>query len=179
MAFFPIENAIGIPGAAIVSDSSTPAVSPGKIVRMKDPIYGEAEFIYLPVLSGQTVGQLVTWNSASGVATGSSNTVSVALTTSTKNQARPVAVAMAANTTGTTKYGWFCVEGTVPVKKTALKVSPNVALFLGTTSGRIGASSGSGKQVLGARTMNSATVASATSTVLVQINRPHLQGQVT
>ena len=36
----------------------------------------------------------------------------------------------------------------------------------------------SGKEVLGARTANTATVASATTTVTVVIDRPHLQGQV-
>lgn len=177
MAFYPIENAIGIPPIASVSDASSPAVTPGKIVRAKDPVYGEGEFIYLPVLSGQTVGQMVTYNSASGVTPGSGNTVSVALTTSTKNQARPFAVAMAANTSGTTKYGWFCIQGTVPIKKVAIKVSPTVALFLGATSGRVTSTAASGKGILGIRSMNSATVASATSTVLVEINRPHLQGQ--
>jgi len=178
MAYFSTENRAGVPGAAIVSDSSTPAVIPGTIVRMVDPVYGGGEFIYLRCLSGQVVGNLMTYVVASGVSP-SSQSAAVALTTSTKNQGRPVVVAMATNTTGAQKYGWFCTQGTVPIKKTALKVNPNVALFLGTTSGRIGAASGSGKQVLNARTVNTATVASATSTVLCEINRPLLQGQVT
>lgn len=177
MAYNVTDPRIGIPGAAVISDSSTPAVPPGTIVRMTDPIYGAGEFMYLRALSGQVVGNLVTYTMGSGVAP-SAQSAAVALTTSTKNQGRPVAVAMATNSTGAQKYGWYCIQGTVPIKKTALKVNPTTTVFLGTTSGRIGAASGSGKQVLGARTMNTATVASATSTVLVEINRPVLQGQV-
>jgi hypothetical protein len=41
------------------------------------------------------------------------------------------------------------------------------------------ATAASGKQVLGARSANLATVASTVSTVIVSINRPHLQGQIT
>jgi hypothetical protein len=35
-----------------------------------------------------------------------------------------------------------------------------------------------GKQLLGARAANLATVASGVSTVIVSINRPHKQGQI-
>ena len=175
-AFFSTEPQAGITPALAVSASSTPAVTPGKIVRMKDPTYGEGEFIYLTCLSGQTLGQLVTFTVQSAVGTPSHT--AVALTTSTKNQARPVAVAMAANATGAANFGWFAIGGSVLIKKTALKVSPGAKVFLGTTSGRIGAASGSGKQVLNAITTNTATVASATSTVLVYVNRPFLQGQI-
>jgi hypothetical protein len=177
MSYLVTEHRIGVPNISSVSDAGTPEVKVGTIVRAEDEVYGAGEFIYLPCLSGQIVGSLVTYTMGSGVSP--TTTAAVSLTTSTKNQARPVAVSMAANSTGTTKYGWFAIQGSVPVKKTAVRVNPNVAVFLGTTSGRVGPASGSGKQVLGARTMNTATVASATSTVLVQINRPHLQGQTT
>lgn len=177
MAYQVTDPRLGVPNISVVSDSSSPAVPVGTIVRAADPVYGGGEFIYLPCLSGQIVGSLVTYTMGSGVTP--TSTAAVTLTASTKNQARPVAVSMAANSSGTAKYGWFAIQGSVPIKKTAVKVSPNVAVFLGTTSGRVGPASGSGKQVLGARTMNTATVASATSTVLVEINRPHLQGQTT
>jgi hypothetical protein len=37
----------------------------------------------------------------------------------------------------------------------------------------------SGKQLLGARSANLATIAATVSTVIVSINRPHLQGATT
>jgi len=36
-----------------------------------------------------------------------------------------------------------------------------------------------GKQVLGARSANLASVAAGVSTIIVSINRPHMQGQIT
>jgi len=178
MAYYMTNARAGLPNSDAISDSSSPACPVGTIAWGVDPVYGGGEFIYLPALSGQVAGNLVTYVMGSGVGP-AAQSASVSLTTSTKNQARPVAVAMAANTTGSTKYGWYGIQGTFRIKKTANKVSPGIAVFLSTTSGRIGASTGSGKQVLGARCMNTATVASATSTVLVEINRPHLQGQIT
>lgn len=176
MAYKITEPRLGIPNISAVSDSSAPAVTPGTIVRAEDPIYGAGEFIYLPVLSAQIVGSLVNYDSGSGV--GVSGSPTITLNPNTANLARPVAVSMAANTSGTTKYGWFCIQGTVPVKKTAVKVNPKVAMFQSATAGRIFPTTASGKQVLGARSMNTATVASATSTVLLEVNRPHMQGQV-
>jgi hypothetical protein len=67
----------------------------------------------------------------------------------------------------------------VPIKKTAIVVNSNVALFIGATTGRVTSSIGAGKQILGARSSNSASVAAATSTVTVTINYPHAQGQIT
>lgn len=175
MAYYITDPRIGMPGTSVLSDSSTPAVPAGTIARGVDAVYGGGEFIYLPCVSGQVVGNLVNYTQGSGQTVGTN--VYTTLNPNTANLARPVAVAMVANTSGTSKYGWFCIQGTVPVKKTAVKVNPSVAVFQSGTAGRIMSTVASGKQVLAARSMNTATVASATSTVLVEIMRPHMQGQ--
>jgi len=176
MAYYITDPRLGMPGSTVLSDSSAPAVPAGTIAHGVDPVYGGGEFVYLPCVSGQVVGNLVNYTSGSGQTVGTN--VYTTLNPNTANLARPVAVAMVANTSGVSKYGWFCIQGTVPVKKTAVRVSPNVAVFQSATAGRIMPTVASGKQVLAARTMNTATVLSATSTVLVEIMRPHMQGQV-
>ena len=62
-------------------------------------------------------------------------------------------------------------------KSTSSNFAATVALGVKST-GKVGAT-GSGKEILGARTANAATVASATTTVNVVLNRPHLQGRIT
>jgi len=177
MAYTIQTNQIGVPAIALTSDSSSPAVPIGTIVRASDPNYGEGEFIYLPGVASNTIGSLVTYTVGSTTVSGITP-AAVALTVSTKNQGRAVAVSMAANT-GTATYSWYAIKGTVPVKKTAVKIAPAQKVFLSGTSGRVYATTASGKQVLGSVTSNTATVASATSTVLVAINRPTLMGIVT
>ena len=69
---------------------------------------------------------------------------------------------MAANTSITTG-SWYQVRGAAVIKKTAVKVSPNVKLYISGTAGRLMPTAASGKQVLDAITVNAATVLSATS----------------
>lgn len=138
----------------------------GMIVRAFDPTYGEGEFILLKGVASTAVGSLVTWDGT---------TYATTLCATTANQARPVGVAMAANTSAST-YSWYQIGGTAVVARTTgVKLSPTVAIGV-TSTGKVGASA-SGKEILGARSANSATVASATTTVAVVMNRPHLQGR--
>jgi hypothetical protein len=99
------------------------------------------------------------------------------LAPNTANLAQPLAVSMSANVT-TTKWSWYQIDGVAVIKKTATKVNPNVAVFLSATAGRIMSTIATGKQILAARSNNAATIASATSTVTVLINRIHAQGQI-
>lgn len=112
-------------------------------------------------------GNTVTYDPSTGLTT---------LTPNTAGLGQPIAVAMAANVT-TTSVSWFQIQGVALIKKTAVKVNPNVALYQSGTTGRLMPTAASGKQALGTRSVNAATVASATSTVLAQINYPFLQGQ--
>ena len=155
-------------GVTMANGSSaipTPPNTLGQVCRAFDPTYGEGEFIMLVGVASTVVGSLVTYNAT---------TYQTALSANTANQATPVAVAMAANTAGL--FGWYQIGGLAVIKKTAVATNAQVAVYQSATVGRIMATAASGKQVLGARSANLATVASTVSTVIVSINRPHLQG---
>jgi len=158
----------GVTMANGTSAIPTPPNTLGQVCRAFDPTYGEGEFIMLLGVASTVVGSLVTYNAT---------TYQTTLSANTANQATPVAVAMAANTAGL--FGWYQIGGLAVVKKTAVATNAQVAVYQSATAGRIMATAASGKQILGARSANLATVASTVSTVIVSINRPHLQGAVT
>lgn len=165
-----LQVAVTDSGVTMANGSSAVPTPPnvlGSVVRAFDPTYGEGEFILLVGVASTTVGSLVTYDGT---------TYQTTLCATTSNQARPVAVAMSANTAGL--FGWYQIEGTAVVNKsTSSNFAATVALGVKST-GKVGAT-GSGKEILGARTANTATVASATLTVNVVMNRPHLQGRIT
>jgi hypothetical protein len=162
----------GVTSPSGVSTGSTTAIPTppavlGQIERAFDPIYGAGEFILLLGVASTAIGSLVTYDGT---------TYQTTLAAVTNNQARPVAVAMSANTAGL--YGWYQIAGTAVVSKsTSSNFAATVALGVKSV-GKVGATA-SGKEILGARTANTATVASATTTVNVVLNRPHLQGRIT
>lgn len=161
----PVTSITSVASAGLINTTGVPV---GTVVRAEDPTFGQGEFIYLGGATNTVVGSLVTYNSLTGATT---------LTPNTANLAQPVAVAMAANTTAT-GLGWYQIGGSAVIKKTAAAVVPNVAIWLTSTAGRVSSTIGTGKQILGARTINAATVAAGTSTVTVVLDRPHLQGQI-
>jgi len=158
----------GVTMANGTSAIPTPPATLGMVCRAFDPTYGEGEFILLVGVASTVVGSLVSYNAT---------TYQTALSANTANQATPVAVAMSACTAGL--FGWYQIGGLAVVKKTAVAVNAQVAVYQSATTGRIMPTAASGKQLLGARSANLATVASTVSTVVVSINRPHLQGQTT
>jgi hypothetical protein len=76
-------------------------------------------------------------------------------------------------------YGWYQTRGNAVIKKTGVAVTPQVPVFISATAGRIKVLASSGQQVLGAQTANLTTVVTTTSTVVVTINAPTSQGQIT
>lgn len=157
----------GVTMANGTSAIPTPPAVLGQVERAFDPTYGAGEFILLVGVASTAIGSLVTYDGT---------TYQTTLAAVTSNQARPVAVAMSACTAGL--FGWYQIEGTAVVSKsTSSNFAATVALGIKSV-GKVGATS-SGKEILGARTANTATVASATTTVTVVMNRPHLQGRVT
>ncbi len=138
----------------------------GMIVRATDPVYGEGEFILLLGVASTIVGSLVRYNAVS---------FQTVLATNTAVQDTPVAVAMSANLDGT--WGWYQIAGTAVLAKTAVVVGANVAVYLSATPGKVKAVASAGLQVVACKSQLVCTV-SATTTVLVTINRPHLQSQV-
>jgi hypothetical protein len=177
MAYSFVENRVGLPavtdidsGVTMPNGTSAIPTSPatlGMVARAFDPVYGEGEFILLVGVASTEVGSLVSYNAS---------TYQTALAANTANLAGPVAVAMSANLAGT--FGWYQIGGLAVMKKTAVAVSPQVAIYQSATAGRVMPTVATGKQLLGARAANLATVASGVSTVIVSINRPHKQGQI-
>jgi len=169
MAYSPVTPLAGIQPIAQAATTGTTNHPLGTIVTAFDPTLGQGEFIYLLGVASNIVGALVTYNQLTGL---------VALSPTTGNKAQSVAVSMNANTSITTG-SWYQIGGAAVIKKTAVKISPAVPIFLSATTGRVKAVASAGLQILNAVTINAATVASATSTVTVQIDRPFIQGQIT
>lgn len=142
----------------------------GTVVKANDPTYGEGEFIYLLGATSTVVGAPVKYNAT---------TYQTALlgVTNGKNKGVPVAVAMSANVASA--YGWYQIGGNAVMKKTSVAVTPQVPIFISATDGRIKVLASAGQQILGAQTANLTTIVTTTSTVVVTINRPHTQGQIT
>jgi len=146
----------------------TPPTILGQVVRAADPIYGEGEFIMLVGVASTAIGSLVTYNAT---------TYQTALSANTAGLGQPVAVAMSANTAGL--FGWYQIGGLAVIAKTAVQTTAQVAVYQSATAGSIMPTASTGRQILGARSANLATVTAITATLVVSINRPHLQGQIT
>lgn len=139
----------------------------GKIVRAIDPTYGEGEFILLKGVGSTIVGSQVRFNTT--------DWTTQLVGTSDAETGAPVAYAMAANTSAS-NAAWYQIGGLAVVKKTAVAVSPGVAVYISGTAGRIKVIGSTGKQIVGARSANLATISAGASTVVLQINRPHIAG---
>lgn len=153
-------------GCQPIADTSDTQRHPiGTIVRGVDPTYGGGEFIYLLGVASTVVGSLVTFNATTGQTTLSP--------TNATSDSHPVAVAMSANVAG--DYGWYQIQGLAVVKKTAVAVTPAVALYLSGTAGRVYVTASSGKGFVGMRAANLTTVSAGTSTVVALLNRPAIE----
>lgn len=147
----------------------------GEIRTAWDSTYGSAEFIYLkiPASTAITTGLIYQWTAGYTVA------VLPVLATS-KNTGHQVAVAnttFASNTS--VQYAWFQIQGQTLVLKTAVAVSPDAKLYASATAGRVKVLTSAGGEITGMRVASVASVTSTTSTVLVYMNRPAMQGQIT
>lgn len=165
---YSIRNLVG---AQPIATTDTVQNHPlGTTVRAVDPTYGEGEFVYLLGVASTVTGMVVKFNAT---------TYQTALlsVTNGKNKGEPVAVAMSANVAA--QYGWYQIQGNAVIKKTSVAVSPSVPIFISATDGRIKVAASAGQQILGAQTANLATVVTTTSTVVVTINAPMTQGQIT
>ncbi len=153
-----------------VTTIPTPPATLGMIARAFDATLGEGEFICLLGVAGTAIGSLVTY---------ASTTYQTALCPSTANLAQPVAVAMSANLAAT--FGWYQISGSATVLKQVNHQVPAGAVGIGTSAGKItsSASAGAGKEIENARKTASGTAASAATTCVIIINRPHAQGRIT
>lgn len=146
----------------------TPPLTLGMIVRAFDPTYGMGEFILLAGVANTAVGTVVTYD-------GTTYATSIPTASAVNKSGMPLAVAMSANTSSS-QYAWYQIQGTAVVKKTTVKFTSKQAIgFIST--GVIGKNA-SGVQILNARTANSTSVASATTTIAVVIDRPLMMGRI-
>jgi hypothetical protein len=143
----------------------TPPNSLGNVLRATDPTYGQGEFICLKGVASTAIGSLVIYDPT---------TYATTLCATTTNQARPVAVSMSANILATT-FGWYQIGGSAVVaKSTGVKLSGVVSVAVNST-GKIGNTT-TGRKILGAK--NVVTAASAATTAVIILDRPHLEGGV-
>ena len=157
-------------GQPIANTETTQKHPLGTIIRGVDPTYGEGEFIYLLGVASTVVGDMNIYNATTW------QTVRTVGSTH-KNTGAPIGVAMAANVAA--QYGWYQISGNAVIKKTAVAVTPQVAVMLSATAGRLKVLTSAGFMIVGARSANLTTVTSTTSTVVVTISRPHVMGQIT
>lgn len=142
-----------------------------------------AEFIYLQVPASTAIpaGTLVQWSTTGTNATPSFYVAAaLPVLATSKNTNVSIGVAVAAISSSTSvQYAWFQIQGVATVLKTAVAVSPSSVIYASGTAGRLKVLTSAGGQILGARTANAATISAGVSSVLVYVDRPKMQGQIT
>lgn len=154
MAFANTNSTIGNQPVSFFNDpDATQRHTLGRQIDGMDPYWGGATFIYLKAGEAIDMGELNVWDKDFN-ATNVPNTA---------NTGRPVAAAMYPMASG--DYGWFCVDGEVPVAVTA-SVAAGTTVGL-TGAGTVGAVT-SGKQILNAVSSlaSTGTVAKANTTTV-------------
>jgi hypothetical protein len=155
-------------GSQPIADTSATAQHKlGTIVRAFDPTYGEGEFVYLLGVASTVVGSPVSWDPL---------THQTALCPVGNNIARPVAFAMSANLAA--GYGWYQISGKCIASKGATICCVAGAGVGVKTIGFI-SKTGTGTELQGALCAATASAKTGVITVLLAINRPHMQGRVT
>jgi len=162
--------------------------APETVVEAFDEVYGDAELVYLacPLSTALPAGLLVTKVSTSitSVPTPDGRSITLAnapvatpMPTTSGSTGQPVYVVVNAMASTTTRqFGWFMRNGQFPVLKTAVAVAPASRVWISGTAGRFYQTSSTGKNIVGIRTANTATVVTSTSTVLCNVNVPMIQG---
>lgn len=190
MAYQSSSNIIGVPDVTVVATSGAlgapwisttndlPSVVTAAQLGQKIDAYdttalGWGKFILLavPTSTTITVGLLYQFDKNYTV-------VLVPVASTSKNTGVAVAVAYTAVTSNanSVQYAWFLIEGQVPVLKTAVACSPQSAVYVSSTAGRVKFVSSAGQQILGARTQNTATISSGASTVNIYFNGSMVEG---
>lgn len=143
-----------------VQTAVPPATPVGTIVKAFHPTFGSGEFIFLKGVASTAAGDVVE------IDTYTPATVRWA---GTANSGKPLGIAMAAIVASS--YGWYQISGAATVNIGGAVVAGNPVYFQATAV--VDDAAVNGKQVLGATFLTTA----ASGTAVVQINRPHCQGQ--
>lgn len=151
----------------IAATSTTAKLPLGTIVRAVDPTYGEGEFIYLLGVASTVVGSVVTWHPT---------TYQTALCPVGNNLSKPVAFAMSANLAA--GYGWYQMSGLTVASKGAGICCVAGAGVAVKTIGFV-SKTGTGTEIQGAVCAATGSAKTGVITVVLSINRPHMQGRIT
>ncbi len=139
-----------------LTDVDTTARMPlGFVSDGVDNFGNKAEFIYLKGVASTIAGSVVTFDEAG------------ATTLIVVNAKGPVAIAMAA-IDATTKYGWYCIKGTVKADVVA-NSADNSTVGRETTDGKIGDGRAAGDEIANAFQREATTAAAL---AYVQIDHP-------
>ncbi len=160
MAFVITNVLLGHTPIGNIDTVLNPAHPLGTIVKAKDPLYGEGEFIYLKGVASSLVGSAVVWDS----------TYLPTLTTTTTRG--PVAVAMAATLLG--QFGWYQLEGISVVKDTG--ATSGSACQGNATPGVVGVTIVAGQYIDGMVTKTADGTPSA-GFALCALSRPCMNGR--
>lgn len=128
---------------------------------------GGGRFIYLKGVASTQVGTLVSYDPFLNTTT---------IVPATGGASGPLAVAMSANVAN--QFGWYAIEGTVPVRApNAMTAGANV-FMLAATPGSVDDAAVAGEQILNAVAATTTGTPSA-GLALVTLSRPFVQGQIT
>lgn len=167
--YLPISNTDSGVTTAGGTTIPTPPLQLGQVVLATDPTYGSGEFILLTGNTSIAVGSVVQYD-------GTTYQPTIPTAATVNKSGMPMAVSMAANTS-TSTYSWYQISGTAVCKKGAVKFTNKQAIGYGSTG--LVVKNASGVQILGCRTANTTSVASATTTITVTMDRPHMMGRIT
>jgi hypothetical protein len=147
----------------IATNSTVKNHALGTVVTAWDPTYGGGEFIYLQGIGSTVVGSCVSYH-VSGV---------TALAPVGTGKPQPIAFAMSACVAS--EYGWYQIGGLATAKK-AVGTSLAAGAAVGVLTVGLIAATASAKEVHAALVAVVASAKSNVSTVLLSVNRPHMQG---
>lgn len=164
MAYFRSDGFIG---GQNIADISTTQLHPlGTVCTGTDPTYGAGEFKYLLGVASTVVGSVVTWHPS---------TYQTALCPVGNSLSKPIAVAMGANVAAT--YGWYQISGLAVASKAATICCVAGAGIAVKTIGLI-SKTGSLAEIQGGVCSATASAKTGVITVLIAIDRPHMQGRI-
>lgn len=158
MSYYIVDTQLGT--QAIADTDTTQRHAIGKIVRAKDPTYGEGEFIYLKGLAATAVGDLVIYDQNAKTTT-----------RAVAGSRGPVAVAMSANVAN--QFGWYQIDGAAVVN--AGTVAANGSVYATAGAGTADDAVVSGDKIDGAR-FKTADGTPGAGQAVVQLDRPSMNG---
>lgn len=176
-----VSPALGYPPPGVVDSgrlysggaASSASVPVGTIAQFRDVSaigLGVGEFVYLPGNTGVLAGDIVTYN----VANGSAGAGTVSRWAGTASTGQPLALATAA-LSATTLWGWYQIAGAGIANCTTAPSSGNNVYYGGIAASARGVTT-AGAQMIGA-TFTNAGDGGTPVKAIVQLNRPHVQGQ--